>query len=135
MDPKLKALVEQTNLDELLQPTSREMDLHQPVAPPAPATPAPARSTADPLQIHFASADIVGGLTSGRQTSKRMKGFALAFLGGPMILSGLLLLDLVWNVPGAGVVRLVIGTALSLGLIGFWPYVIFANHRKRRRDG
>jgi hypothetical protein len=133
VDPKLKALVDQTNLDELLQPASREMDLHQPVAPPVAATPEPARSTADPLQIHFASADIVGGLTSGRPTSARMKGFALAFLGGPMILSGLMLLSVAWSVPVRWP-QAVIGTVFSLGLMGFWPYVVFANWRKRSKE-
>ncbi|OUL17083.1 hypothetical protein B0X78_02005 [bacterium AM6] len=79
--PKLKALIEQTNLSDLLPPVPREMDLQQPVAPPEPAKPQPARSTNDALQVHFGGTDMVGKLANA-PTSGRIKTFAMILLGG-----------------------------------------------------
>lgn len=133
MDPKLQELVARTNLDQLLPPASRETDTNQPVQSAAPAKAGAARSTTDPLQIHFATTDIVGKLHD-TPTSPKVKTFALVFLGGPFMIFGLLLLGLGWSNPGIGPLRLAIGTAVALLMIGFWPYVIFARHRAARRQ-
>ncbi|MDN8647717.1 hypothetical protein [Stenotrophomonas indicatrix] len=129
MDPKLKALIEQTNLSDLLPPTPREMDLQQPVAPPEPAKPQPARSTNDALQVHFGGTDMVGKLANA-PTSGRIKTFAMILLGGPTIVFGLLLLGMVWTEPGKSVFALVYGTVIAAVLIGIWPYLLFRKREK-----
>ena len=108
MDPKLKALIEQTNLSDLLPSAPKEMDLQQPVAPPEPAKPQPARSTNDALQVYFGGTDMVGKLANA-PTSGRIKTFAMILLGGPTIVLGLLLLGMVWTEPGKSVLALVYG--------------------------
>lgn len=130
MDPKLKDLIAQTNLGDLLQSDAPQRDYSQPVATPAPAPVDPVRSTTDPLQTHFATASVVGGLRGERPVSGRLKLFALIFVGGPTILTGLVLLEVVWNGP-AGVVGKAIGIALTLAMIAFWPLLIYAKGRKR----
>lgn len=130
MDPNLKDLLAQTNLDDLLQSNAPQRDYNQPVATPLPAPVDPARSTTDPLQVHFASANVVGGLRSDHPVSGRLKMFALVFIGGPTILTGLILLEVVWN-GTAGPVGKTIGAVLALGMIAFWPMMIFAKRRKR----
>lgn len=113
MDPKLKELVARTNLADLLQPTSPEIDLNQPVETALPPKSEPVRSTVDPFQINFATADIVGKLQDPR-TGKGVMTVALVFLGGPVMIF--------W-----------IGSALGLAIAGFWPYVVFARRRKQRQ--
>ncbi|SFK68844.1 hypothetical protein [Lysobacter sp. cf310] len=134
MDPKLQQLVARTNLDELLAPSAPEVDLNQPVAPPASAPMDPARSTADPFQVNFATTDVIGKLHDGG-TSSGVRWFALVFLGGPMLIFGLSLLYLTWYDPQlqlfkipndlGSALKALFGTAAGLAIGGFWPYVIF----------
>jgi hypothetical protein len=130
MNPKLKALIGQTNLSDLLPQAPQEVDLQQPVAPPEPAKPQPARSTSDALQVHFGGTDMVGKLANA-PTSRRVKIFAMILLGGPTIVFGLLLLSMVWTDPAKPVFARVCGTLISAMLIGIWPYLLF---RKRERS-
>ena len=129
MDPKLKALIEQTNLSDLLPQAPQEMDVEQPVAPPEPARPQPARSTNDALQVHFGGADMVGKLANA-PTGKGVRTFAMIFLGGPTIALGLLLLAMVWTEPGKPVLALIYGTVVAAVLIGMWPYLLFRKREK-----
>lgn len=129
MDPKLKALVEQTNLSDLLPQAPQEMDLRQPVAPPEAAKPQPARSTNDPLQVHFGGTDMVGKLANA-PTGRGVRIFAMILLGGPTIVLGLLLLGMVWTEPGKSVFALVYGTIIAAVLIGIWPYLLFRKREK-----
>lgn len=129
MDPKLKALIEQTNLDDLLPQASREMDLQQPVAPPEPAKPQPARSTSDALQVHFGGTDMVGKLANA-PTGGRVKTFAMVLFGGPTIVFGLLLLGMVWTDPAKPAFARACGTLIALLLIGIWPYLLFRKREK-----
>lgn len=134
MDPKLQQLVARTNLDELLTPPAPEIDLNQPVAPPASAPMEPARSTSDPLQVSFATTDVIGKLHDGGRSSG-VRWFALVFLGGPMLIFGLSLLFLTWYDPQlqlfkipndvGSALKALFGTVAGLAFSGFWPYVIF----------
>lgn len=133
MDPKLKELVGRTNLGELLQPATPEIDLNQPVETVAPAKPDPARSTADPFQINFATGDIAGRLQD-RHTGKGVKTFALVFLAGPMMIFGLGLVVMAWSSPSSSVLGIYFSSLFGLAIAGFWPYVMFANRRKRSRS-
>jgi hypothetical protein len=130
MDPNVKDLLAQTNLGELLQPSAPERVYHQPVATPTPAPPEPARSTTDPLQVHFGEVSVVGGLRSDSPVSGRLKLFALVFLGGPTIITGLLLLDLAWSNANGGLFGKIVGSLFSLGMIAFWPFIIYGKRRK-----
>ena len=133
MDPKLQELVGRTNLGELIQPAAPEMDLNQPVEVAPPPKLDAARSTVDPLQINFAAADIAGKLQDSR-TGSGLKAFAFVFLGGPMMILGLGLIGIAWSNPGLGVTRVLFGTVLGLAMAAFWPYIIFANRRKKSRS-
>lgn len=87
MDPKLQKLLDRTNLAELIPPSAHEVDLNQPVvAAPPPKMELP-RSTVDPFQINFASADIARKLQDSR-TGSGVKAFALIFLGAQWLSSG-----------------------------------------------
>ena len=130
MDPKLQELLDRTNLAELIPQSVHEIDLNQPVvAAPPPKMELP-RSTVDPFQINFASADIARKLQDSR-TGSGVKAFALIFLGGPMIIFGLGMIYLAWAGPRHNPLGTLCATALGLGIAGFWPYVIYANRRKR----
>ena len=129
MDKKLEQLMARTNLDELVARPAPQMDFNQPVETAAPAKIDVARSTTDPLQIHFAAADVVGKLKD-TDTRSGMKAFASVFLGGPLILLGLSVVAMVWSNPDLGPVRLLLGTVFGLGMAGFWPYFIFSRRRK-----
>lgn len=133
MDPNLKDLIAQTNLDELLRSDDPQRNYNQPVATPTSAPIDPARSTTDPLQIHFASANVLGGLRSDHPVSSRLKLFALIFIGGPTMVTGLILLEVVWNGTG-GLLGKAIGAVFALGMIAFWPLMIFAKRRNRPSD-
>lgn len=130
MDPKLKDLIAQTNLGDLLQPANPQQDYQQPVAPPAPTTPEPARSTTDPLQVHFADVSVVGALRSDSPVSGRLRLTALFFLGGPTIITGLVLLDIVLRNDNATLFGKAVGALFCLGIIAFWPLIIYAKRRK-----
>jgi len=134
MNPTLRDLGTHTNLDELLRPSTPELDLNQPVegAPPTPEIEV-ARSTTDPFQVNFAAVDIAGKLHNSR-TGSGMKLFALVFVGGPITIFGLGVVAAAWSNPGLGVVRLLFATLLGLLMAGFWPYIIFANRRKNSRS-
>lgn len=129
MDPRLKALIEQTNLPDLLPQASQEVDLQQPVAPAEPAKPQPARSTNDALQVYFGGTDMVGKLANA-PTSGKVKTFAMILLGGPTIVFGLLLLAMVWTDPPKPVFARAYGTIIALVLVGIWPYLLFRKREK-----
>ncbi|GAB3092340.1 hypothetical protein [Lysobacter terrae] len=133
MDPKLKELVGRTNLGELIHHSAPEVDLNQPVDTVAPPKADVARSTTDPLQINFATADIAGKLQDSR-TGKGVKAFALIFLGGPMTIFGLGLIFMAWSSPTTSAVSAYFSTLIGLAIAGFWPYVVFANRRKQSRN-
>jgi hypothetical protein len=130
VDPRLKDLVGRTNLDELIKPAAPQIDYNQPVETAQPAKPDPVRSTVDPFQINFASADIAGKLQDPH-TGKGVKAFALVFLGGPLMLFGLGLVYMALAGSTAGLFGRLFAILMGLGMAGFWPYVIFANRRKR----
>ena len=133
MTGKRKRVDASISLDELRHPSLPEMDLNQPVeAAPEPPNIEAARSTTDPLQINFAAADIADKLHNSR-VGAGMKVFALVFVGGPMIIGGIALIVDAWSDRYAGPVSVLCGTLLGLAVAGFWPYVIFANRRKKRR--
>jgi hypothetical protein len=134
VDPKLQKLRARTNFDELFKPSEPELDLNQPVqSAPSPQEIEVARSTTDPLQINFATADIAEKLHNSR-TRKGMKIFALLFIGGPTIFFGLALVVTAWSNPSMGAARAFFATVFGLVVAGFWPYVIFANRRKGSRS-
>ncbi len=131
MDDKLKALVERTNIDQLLAPTSRETDLNQPVQARAEVPDVQVRSTTDPLQVHFATADIIGKLQEPAASS-RMRGFALVFIGGPTIVFGLLMIALA--ITGAdSTPQRVFGATVGLAVIAFWPWLIYRGRRRAKK--
>ena len=133
MTGKSKEVDASISLEELRRPSLPEMDLNQPVeaAPPRPNIDA-ARSTTDPLQINFAAADIADKLHHSHVGSG-MKVFALVFVGGPTIIAGIAFIVTAWSDHHAEPISVLIGTVLGLAVAGFWPYVIFANRRKKRR--
>ena len=133
MDPRLKELVGRTNLGELIQPTKPEVDLNQPVETVVPQKIDIARSTTDPFQINFATADIAGKLQDSR-TGKGVKTFALIFLGGPMMIFGLGLIVMAWSNPTTSLLGAYFATLVGLVMAGFWPYVMFINRRKQSRS-
>ena len=133
MDSKLQQLMARSNLNELIVPPSREVDLNQPVQLAEPVGLEVARSTSDPLQIHFATADIVGKLQEpGVRGGMRL--VALLCFGGPMLMVGLGFLYLTWLTPELGlraphtltdVLRSLFGTVAAVATAGFWPYLIY----------
>jgi len=134
VDPKLQELKARTNFDELFKPSAPEMDLNQPVqSAPSLQEIQAARSTTDPLQINFAAADIAEKLHNSR-TSNGLKVVALIFVGGPTTFFGLALIISAWSNPSLGAGRALFATAVGLLIAGFWPYVIFANRRKKSRS-
>ena len=134
MDPRLQKLKARTNFDELFKPSVPELDLNQPVqSAPLPQEIETARSTTDPLQINFATVDVVEKLHNSR-TGKGMKIFALVFVGGPTIFFGLALIVMAWSNPSMGGIRVLFATVLGSVMAGFWPYIIFANYRKRSQS-
>jgi hypothetical protein len=132
MDKKLEQLMARTNLDELVARPAPQMDFNQPVETAAPPKIDSARSTSDPLQIHFATTDIVGKLKDS-DTGSGVKTFAFVFLGGPLILFGLGMVAMAWSNPELSPLRLLLSTVFGLTMAGFWPYIIFSNRRKVRR--
>lgn len=133
MDPKRKALVDRTNFGDLIQPTMPELDLNQPVETASPPTMEPARSTTDPLQINFAVADIAGKLQESR-TGTGVKAFALVFLGGPMMIFGLGVVYMAWTSTTATRLGTLYATVVGLLFVGFWPWLVLANRRKRSQS-
>jgi len=133
MNPKLQEANPEINLAELLRPSLPEMDLNQPVeASPSQPSIDEVRSTTDPLQINFATADIAGKLHNSR-TSAGVKTFALIFVGGPTMLFGLGIIVMAWSKPELDMLRALLTSVLGLAMIGFWPYIIFANRRDKSR--
>ena len=130
MDPRIQKIVARTNLGDLIQPSSPDMDLNQPVEVAPPPEIDVARSTVDPFQVNFATADIAGKLQDSR-TGRGVKTFALVFLGGPMMIFGLGLVGMAWSNPTLGVIRLLFVTVFGLAIAGFWPYIIFAKRNKK----
>ena len=121
-------------VDELLQPSAPEMDLNQLVEPaPAPLNIDPVRSTTDPLQINFASVDI-GARLHNTRTGPGIKSFALVFIGGPTIIAGLAFIFAAWTDPRADALHVLFKTLLGVAVAGFWPYIIFANGRRKSRN-
>ena len=134
MDPKLTEILGRTNLGELVRPAAPELDLNQPVEAVPPPKSDPSRSTTDPFQIYFATADIAGKLQDSR-SGKGVKTFALIFLGGPMMIFGVGLIFMAWSNPETSAVRAYFATLVGLAFAGFWPYVMFARRRNRLRNG
>lgn len=132
MDPKLKALVDRTNLGDLIQPALPELDLNQPVETASPPTMEPARSTTDPLQINFAVADIAGKLQESR-TGTGVKTFALVFLGGPMMVFGLGVVYMAWTNTRTTLLGSLYASVVGLLFAGFWPWLVLAKRRKQSR--
>lgn len=133
MDPKLKDLVGRTNLGDLIDSAPPDMDLNQPIRTgPLPET-TPARSTVDPFQINFATADIAGKLQDTR-TGKGVKVFALVFLGGPAMIVGLGLVCMALTSDSGSMVGKLVGIAFGLALAAFWPAIIFARRRGARPE-
>jgi hypothetical protein len=132
MDPKLHELINRTNLGELLKPADSNINLTQPVETAPPPVIDVARSTVDPVQINFATSDIVGKLQDSH-TSSGVKAFAFVFLGGPLIIFGLGLIVMAWSNSELGTIRVFFATFVGLAIAGFWPYIIFANRRKKSR--
>ena len=118
-----------TNLRDLIDaPIAEQIDVNQPIAPPEVKPREPLRSTTDPLQSNFAVADIAGALHHSRQ-KPAVKVFAFVFLGGPMILFGCFILALAITNDALGPMRTFLGIAFGIGLIAFWPYLIFVRGR------
>lgn len=130
MDPRLKNLADRTNLDELLRPAAPDVDLNQPVETSAPGETEPMRSTYDPLQVNFATADMAGRLHNSR-TSRRVKMFALVFLGGPLTIFGLEFIFMAFASPNASAAGRLLGFLFGLAMAGFWPWIIFGNRRRK----
>jgi len=121
-----------TNIEDLLgKPTPTKAEV-----PPPPSMgekiPGPPevgiRSTTDPLQINFASADMAGALQKPT-TKPFVKVFAWTFLAGPFMAYALMMLyNLLTNIPDdpspAQIVARVGGLLLSVAIGGFWPYVL-----------
>lgn len=132
MDPKLKELVDRTNLGDLIQPASPELDLNQPVQTTSPPTMEPARSTTDPLQINFAVADMAGKLQESR-TGAGVKAFALVFLGGPMMIFGFGVVYMAWTNSSTTLLGALYASVVGLLFAGFWPWLVLARRRKQER--
>jgi hypothetical protein len=130
-DAELRRL---TNIDELLGAPVIESKAELPAAPamgeknPDSDQPMPLRSTTDPLQVYFASADIAGGLQKPT-TKPFVKAFAWIFLAGPFIAYALMMLyTLVSNFPaeptGKQLLARLFGLVLTVVIGGFWPFVL-----------
>lgn len=130
MDPKLKALVGHTNIETLIQGKVEEVDLHQPVQSGSVPVIEPMRSTADPLQIHFATGDMVGKLREP-SSNNRMRTIAVVFIGLPMMLMALILLVSAWTSPTVTPARALLTSGIALAMFAFWPWLIFSGRRKR----
>ena len=142
-DSKIQKLLSRTNLDQLLTPPAKELNFNPPVeTKPPPAINAP-RSTVDPLQVNYASADIAARFRNPR-VSNRLRVFGLLLLGGPLLLSGFVLILTVWFGPDLGQFRkpesaggLIVNVLLTiggLGVAGFWPCMIFANKYRSAKN-
>ena len=88
----------------------------------------PLRSTTDPLQVYFASADMAGGLQKST-TKPFVKVFAWIFLAGPCMVYALILLQGFFsNFPeqptGTQLLARLAALAFTVVLGGFWPYVL-----------
>jgi hypothetical protein len=142
MDPKIQDILVRTNLQELVQAVpENSFDLNQPVrASESQNELEVRRSTADPLQIHFADVDMVGKIQSG-YNSPGIRFGAWMFLALPMIFFAFMFLCLIWYDMGAGEIKLpstlreacisIVGTAFSLAFGGFWPYLIWRGKQAR----
>lgn len=130
MDPKLKALMERTNIDELVNQAPLQFDLHQPVQSGSVAPIEPMRSTADPLQINFATADMIGKLREPG-TNSRLRTIAVIFIGSPMMLFSVIMLGTAWTSPSVSLVRALIVSAFALAMFAFWPWLIYSGRSRR----
>jgi len=127
-DAELRRL---TNIDELLGPRQAESKAEVPTAPALDDKGPPdvsLRSTTDPLQINFASADMAGGLQKSN-TKPFVRMFAWTFLAGPgFIWAAVMLYNLVVGFPSdpnpRQVLAGVFGVALVIVIGGFWPFVL-----------
>lgn len=127
----MQALLAKTNVAELVAPAPAEQVTDQPVRPEPPPTQRPLHSTTDPFQYHLATTEIVGKLQD-RRTKPALRVFAWLVFGVPMVLFGLLLLQLTWydgalqqwRIPhdlGQGV-RALLGTAAALAFMAAYPF-------------
>ena len=134
MKQKLQEPGAPISLDELLRPSAPEMDLNQPVeASPLPINTETPRSTTDPFEINFAAVDIARQLqTPHAGTGVRI--FALVVFGVPATILGLGLAAMAWSDPQMDTINALFNSVLGLTAAVFWPYVIFANRRKKSRS-
>jgi hypothetical protein len=127
----MQALLAKTNVAELVAPAPAEQVTDQPVRPEPAPTQRPLHSTTDPFQYHLATTEIVGKLQD-RRTKPALRVFAWLVFGVPMVLFGLLLLQLTWydgalqqwRIPhglGQGV-RALLGTAAALAFMAAYPF-------------
>ena len=122
------------SLEELLRPSAPEMDLNQPVDPVPPALNIDApRSTSDPLQINFATADVADKLHN-YGTSNGLKISAFVLFAVPAMIGAGWLIAKAWSDPRLRAVDVLFDTLIGLAIAGFWPYVILANRRKKSQS-
>lgn len=130
MDDKRKELVGRTNIDQLLGLTAREIDLNQPVQARQDVADVQIRSTTDPQQIHFATTDVIGKLQEPAASS-RMRAFALVFIGGPMIVFGLMLIGMALS-SDVSLLRRLLVSVLGGAMAAFWPFLIYRGRRRSK---
>ncbi|MEG2804692.1 hypothetical protein [Stenotrophomonas sp.] len=119
MDPKLKALIDRSDLDSLLSPPPAPFrEVVDPSRPPAPRPTAPVLE--DTVQY--------------RVRNPRVRGLILIAAGGPMMLMGMMLLELIWTYgePGRVALRAAL-TVIPALMIGYLPYELMGRRRAPRR--
>ncbi|GEM_PF-6386965 len=138
MDDKLKELLARTNVDELVSPAARALDLNQPVASAPEPEPRTFRSTTDPLQINFAAADVLGKITTSR-TRPWMRVVGMIVVCSPLVVIGLETALGAWMVaPGEFMVpqtpreyaRVTLGTLAFVLLAVVTPWLIYRAARR-----
>jgi hypothetical protein len=138
MDEKLKELLARTNVDELVSPAARALDLNQPVASAPEPKPRTFHSTTDPLQIHFAAADVLGKITTSR-TPRWMRLVGMVVVCAPLAVIGLETALGAWMVaPGEILVpqtprefaRVVLGTLAFVLLAVATPWLVYRAARR-----
>lgn len=134
-----KDLLKRTNLDELIETTPETRAEHPEEVEAMPDERFQKRSTVDPLQSRFASADMMDKI-QGPYRNRRVVYGAWFFLIVPCAIFGLMLLHLIWwdsqaggfraMETGADVFWRAFNTGVALAIIGLWPYLMYWRARK-----
>ncbi len=125
VDPKLRTLIDRTDLEALLSPPQapfrEEVDPARASAPrPRPTAPAPPAVPADGV-VYLVP-------------NRRVRGVILIAAGGPIMLIGMMLLEVIWSTqPEGGTVIRAALTVIPVLMIGYLPYRLLGRRGPARR--